>query len=240
MAILRLEGTEFSFEVLPLGILSNGYWAKTKVSLKNEYVNYQNVGTEIARDELEEWIFCMYRLLAGGYANVYDLSFEKAGIVIDLCPHTEDGKEVSREERRKNDCVMLLRFLMRSSDGKRFLDGVYTLLLHREEIKKFADELRAEFDKIFARFIPGRGEYHFVGVSPLGYTGCNYWYLDKTRSVQAGDYVWVRMGRHNTEQIVYVDSARRYREEMAPYDPLRVKEILRKATSEEIKGLEGL
>ncbi len=237
MATITLEGTNFSINLLPLGLLSSGYWAKVEVSLINEYVHYKNVTKEISREEIEEWIFCMYRLLAGAYAKEYSIAFEKAGMAIDLCPHGEDGRTLSRTERRQNDCLMLLRFLMRSSDQKRFLDGIYTLVLHREEIEKFADALRVEFDEVFARLIPGRGKYHFVGVSPLGYKGCNYWYLDTKGDVQKGDYVWVTMGRHHTEQIVRVDSARRYNDDTAPYDPKRVKQVLRKATKEEIENL---
>ena len=68
-----------------------------------------------------------------------------------------------------------------------------------------------------------------------GYKGCNYWYLDPSKKVKAGDYVWARMGKHNTEQIVYVDSVRYCTEDTAPYDPLRVRKILRKATIEELQ-----
>ena len=237
MATVNLQGTQFSFSILPVGLFSNGYWAKTEISLTNEYVHYRNVNADIARDELEDWIFAMYRLLAGAYATEYSLSFEKAGLIVDLCPHTVDGREVSREERQQNDCLMLLRFLMRSGDNKRFLDGVYTLVLHREEISKFADELRRSFDEIYARHVHGRGKYQFVGVSPLVFHGCNYWYLDTKKEANAGDYVWVTMGKHNREQIVLVDSVRLCNDDTAPYDPLRVKRILRKATEEETKDL---
>ncbi len=237
MATVTLQGTQFSLTILPVGLLSNGYWAKTEIALKNEYVNYRNVNTDIIRDELEDWICAMHRLLAGAYGTEYSISFEKAGMIADLCPHTVDGKEVSREERRQNDCLMLLRFLMRSVDNKRFLDGVYTLVMHRKEIEKFADDLRREYDEIFARFVPGRGKYQFVGVSPLGYHGCNYWYLDANAEIKKGDHVWVTMGKRQREQIVRVDSVRRCNDDTAPYDPKRVSRILRKATEEEIGKL---
>ena len=105
----------------------------------------------------------MHRLLAGAYGKEYSLSFEKAGLAIDLYPYTKDGEEVSREERRQNDCVMMVRLLLRSSDKKQFLDGVYSLLLHREEIEKFAADLRKEFDSIFGELVHGMGKYLFVG-----------------------------------------------------------------------------
>ncbi len=237
MATVELQGTALSVKLLPVGAFSDGYWARIELSLKNEYVQYQRVYKDIARDELEDWIFGMYRLLAGAYGKEYTLSFERAGISVDLCSVCEDGGSASREARRKGECLMLFRMLMRSSDGKRFLDGVYTLIFHRAEIEKFADELRAEFDAIFARFVRGRGKYRFAGVSPLGYKGCNYWYLDDGRNAEAGEYVWVTMGRHNVEQIVRVDSVRYCNDDTAPYDPLRVKKLLRKATREEIDKL---
>ena len=80
------------------------------------------------------------------------------------------------------------------------------------------------------------GKYAFAGVSPLGAEGCNYWYLDESKALKKGDYVWVRMGRHDLEQIVYVDDVRYYDEETAPYEPERVKKVLRKATDDELNN----
>lgn len=237
MPTIDLQGTNFNFSVLPLNSDSDGYWARTEIAISNVYVSYLERGENFTRDELEVWIVSMFRLLAGAYAKEYSLSFEKAGVAVDLYPCTDRGNEVSREERRRNDCVMAIRLLMRSPDKKRLLGGVYTLLLHREEIEKFALKLREEFDESFNKRVHGIGKYLFVGVSPLGYKGCCYWYLDKTGTVTTGEYVWVRMGRHNIEQIVYVDGVRYCNEEDAPYDPARVKQVLRKATEEEIKTL---
>lgn len=234
MATIDLQGTRFSFSVLPLKPFSNGYYARTEIKIQNEYTDYQEIGETLSRDDLEEWIFSIFRLLAGAYGREYDITFEKAGIAVDLYPYTKDGEEVSREERRQNDCVMALRLLMLSSDKKSRLGGVYSLLFHRKEMEKFAVELREEFYAAFGKLVHGRGKYLFVGVSPLGYKGCNYWYLAPTKKVKAGEYVWVKMGRHNTEQIVYVDAVRRFDDDTAPYDPTSIKRVLRKATEEEI------
>ena len=236
MATVDMQGTKFSFSLLPLKLLSGDAKARVEIKIENEYVSYAYVEKEILSAELEEWIFSMFRLLAGAYKREYNLAFENTGIAIDLYPHTENGVEVSRAERRKNDCVMAIRLLMRAK-SKSFLGGVYTMLLHREDIFAFAQKLREEYDKVFTKRVHGRGENLFVGVSPLGYTGCNYWYLDTSGEVKAGDYVWVQMGSHNTEQIVYVDSVRYFTEETAPYSISRVKQILRAATQEEIKDL---
>lgn len=234
MATVILQGTKLTVSVLPLKTFSKGYWARTKICVENEYVSYYEEGENFTREEMEEWIFCMYRLLAGAYGKEYSLSFEKAGVACDFYSHTDMGKEVSRKQRREHDCVMALRLLMRSSDKKRLYGGVYSFLLHREEIQALADGLRKEFDAAFCRHIKGFGEYTFVGVSPYGCRGCNYWYLDPTGKTKAGDYVWVRMGRRDTEQVVYVDSVRQYSQETAPYPPERVKRVLRVATQEEI------
>ena len=50
-----------------------------------------------------------------------------------------------------------------------------------------------------------------------------------------GEYVWVRMGKRDIEQIVYVDNIRYFNETNAPYEPFRVKRVLRKASEEEVK-----
>ena len=80
-----------------------------------------------------------------------------------------------------------------------------------------------EFNKIFHKRVMGSGNYMFVGVSPLGYKGCNYWYIDFEKTVKAGDYVWVEMGSHNKEQVVYVDSVRYFTEQSAkePISPIQ-------------------
>lgn len=235
MATIDLQGTKFTVSVLPLKLLSKGYWVKTEIAIENEYINYNEINENISRDEFEKWLFSMCRLSAGAYGKEYSLSFEKAGIAVDLYPYTENGNEASREARRRNDCVMAIRLLMRSSDKKRFLGGVYSLLLHRKEIEELAVALRKEFNNAYAKLGHGKGKYLFVGVSPGGYRGCNYWYLDKSGTIKEGDYVWVRMGRHNTEQIVYVDSVKYFSEDTAPYDPEKVKQVLRKATEEELQ-----
>ncbi|MBR4943281.1 MAG: hypothetical protein IKZ28_04540, partial [Clostridia bacterium] len=114
MAKIKVEGTEFSFSLLPVGILPSHSWAKVKIAVKNEFIAYEGRGKLILKEDLEEWIFSMFRLLAGAYGKERSVTFERAGFAVDFYPHTNNGKEVSREERRKNDCVMVIRLLMSS------------------------------------------------------------------------------------------------------------------------------
>ena len=144
----------------------------------------------------------------------------------------ENGQEVTREERRKQECAMAMHFLMKKE--KTFLDGIYSITLYRAQIEEFAKALQAEYYAAFSRFEKKKGKYLCVGVSPQGYKGCNYWYVDETKTTKAGDYVWVCMGRHNTRQIVYVDSVRYYDEDTTPCKPNGGRIILRKATTEEV------
>ncbi len=235
MPSLEILGTQFTFSILPLKVLSSGRYARVQIGIKNEYIDYAQINEDILREDLEEWIFSMFRLLAGAYGREYNLTFEKTGLAVDLYPYTENGQEVPRAERRKNDCIMLVRLMLRSSNKKTFLGGTQSFLLHRKEIEDFAVALRKEFDESFAKYVHGRGKHLFVGVSPMGYKGCNYWYLDKSGAVKAGDYVWVRMGRHNTEQVVFVDQVRYFTDDTAPYDPAKVRQVHRIATEEEAK-----
>ncbi|MBQ9113295.1 MAG: hypothetical protein IJY05_00015 [Clostridia bacterium] len=234
MPSIDLQGTKFSFQVLPEN--GNKNFINAEIEIANEYLSYKRACSDITFEGMEEWLFAMRRLLAGAYGKECNLSFEKEGIAVDLYPYTDNGRTVERAERREKDCVMLVRLLLKSSNGKGFLGGVHSFLFHRKEIETFSVKLREEFDKYYAQRGHGMGKYLFVGVSPQGYKGCNYWYLDPSTSVCAGDYVWVRMGRHNTEQVVYVDSVRRFNDETAPYDPSAVKQVLRKATQKEIKA----
>ncbi len=229
MATLNVQGTKFTFSILATEEETD-YFAKVKIAVENEFISYEQVYLGIAREEIEGFVFALSRLLAGAYGQEYNVTFEKAGIAADLYPYTLEGKEVTREERRRNDARAIIRFLMRSKDKKRLLGGVYSVLLHKKEIEFLAAALTKELDKAFERCGLCEGEYLFVGVSPKGFKGCNYWYYDPTGSTKRGDYVWVRMGRHNTEQIVYVDSVRYFTKDSAPYDPESVKQILRKAS----------
>ena len=76
-------------------------------------------------------------------------------------------------------------------------------------------------------------KYLFVGVSPYPYRGKCYWYVDKDGVSAPSTYVWARMGRHDREQMVYVDCARWCDEDDAPYSPEKAKRILRQTTKEE-------
>ncbi len=235
MPTLTLQTTEFTLSLLPN---RNRHWATVKLAVKNEHIFYDNTEKTISFEELERLIFSLSRMLAGGYDRERSLTFERAGIAVDLYPYEDGNRVISRAERRERDCVAVVRLLMKSKDEKSFLNGVFSLILHREDIKIFVDGLRKEYAENYARRVRGSGKCHFVGVSPLGYEGCNYWYFDPSKEVRAGEYVWVRMGRHDTEQIVYVDNDRRFHSWNAPYDPERVKRVLRKATPEEIAKLQ--
>lgn len=236
MVTIDLQGTKFSFSVLPIKNKKHAQRVKIEIAIENEFVRYQGVDDNLTREEWEELLFSMRRLLAGAYATEYSLQFLDSGFAVDFYPHTDNGMEVPRERRRQEDCVMIIRFLMQDKKGAKKLGGVYSLTMHRAELDAFSNELLKEYREIYDPFEETDGEFLFVGVSPLGYTGCNYWYLDPTKSVARGEYVWVRMGRHNTEQVVYVDHARYYEGENVPYDPKRIKCVLRKAKPIELEN----
>ena len=238
MPTIQLQGTEFTCGVQTPKNEAEGAWVRLRLSLKNEYLEYDDTICVLIAD-VEEWLFSMSRLLAGGYAHPYSISFENTGVAVDLYPCIEDmeGRQTrTRAERRESTLAMALRILMRSKSSRRYLGGVYTLLLGREEIAAFVRALRWEFYSVYSAYTAGKGEYTFVGVSPLGYPGCNYWYYDESGTLSGGDYAWVKMGRHGTEQIVLVDCARRFSKENAPYSAERVKRVLRKATAEEVEA----
>ena len=233
MASVVLQGTRFELNILPLDENADPHWAKTTIAIENEFVHYRETSTRVSMEELETVVLSLHRLLAGAYAQEYTVSAENAGLAFDLYPYTENGVAVERTLRREKDCVVAIRMLLRSETNG-FLGGVYSILLHRTEIERFAKDLRREFDRAYAQLFDQNGKYYLVGLSPIGYKGCNYWYLDKTRTVQAGEYVVARMGRHNTEQLLYVDSVRTFNDDTLPVDLTRTRSVMRKATKEEI------
>lgn len=78
-------------------------------------------------------------------------------------------------------------------------------------------------------------EVLFVGVSPKPYCGCNYWYVDESGLTKPKTYVWVKMGRHEREQIVFVDSVRWCDKDNAPYPIDKARRVLKQATEKESK-----
>jgi hypothetical protein len=236
MAVFEQKGTTFTFSIVPPEGVWDKHWIRTKISIKNPFINYEEIGERLNVDEMNEWLCLIARFLAGAFPKTSEFVTEKLGLAADFYPYSKDNRELTRAECRSVDCVMALRLLFKDLDGK-FLSGIYTLLLHRAELSK----LLAEFTEDLARYYPvpptAKGKYLFVAVSPLGYLGCKYWYFDPTSTVNKGEYVWVRMGRHNTEQIVYVDDVRYFNDD-SPYDPTKVKQILRKATKKEIALLD--
>ncbi len=233
MATVKLQGTKFTLTLLPPK-QGEREWATTLLALENEYISYRDEGKYASVVAMEELIIAFSRLLAGVYEREHTVALDRMGLAVDAYAYTEKGKPVSRELRREKDCVAAIRLLMRSKDKRAFLEGVHTLLLHREQIETLVDGLQTEFNAHYASLLVGEEKYRFVGVSPRGYRGCNYLYYDESGTVDAGDYVWVRMGKRQIEQVVYADSVRTYKLEDAPYNPQTVKKVLRKATQAEI------
>ena len=83
-------------------------------------------------------------------------------------------------------------------------------------------------------------DYLYIGVSPKGQYGCNYWYIDEEKQTREDTYVCVNMGRRNTEQIVYVDSVRYCNANDVPYPIDKTKRVLRQATEEETEEADVL
>ena len=238
MAIFEQQGTKFTFAVVPPEGAWDGHWVRTKICVENEFIHYTEVSERMSLEEIREWLCLIARFLAGAFPRNPEFVTEKAGFVADFYPYSDNNKELTREQCRKIDCLMALRFLFKNSQGK-FVSGIYSFLLHRKELELLLAEFTETLDTYYPITPEKQGEHLFVAVSPLGYRGCKYWYLDPSKSVVKGDYIWVRMGRHNTEQIVYVDEAKYFNEDF-PYEPSKARQIIRKATQKEISMVELL
>ena len=57
MATIELKNTKLTVSVVPLKLLSDGYWARLEIGIENAYVHYKRIYTEITRADLNEWIF---------------------------------------------------------------------------------------------------------------------------------------------------------------------------------------
>ncbi len=230
MPTLDLQGTKLTFSILP--VKEKAFWVKMRLAVHNEYISYEEESARLSVLEIEELMTALSRRLAGSYQKERTLTFEKSGLIVDLLA---DGAGGTREQLRQKESWVVVRFLLRAS-SRELLGGALSFLLDKEDIRELLKGLKEEWAQTPYPMDEGEGKYLFAGVSPLGYAGCNYQYLS-TRKVRAGDYVWVRMGRHDTEQMALVDSVRWYNDENAPFSPSKVKRVLRKATQEEIEKI---
>ena len=86
MATIDLQGTKFTFSVLPLKLFSDKNLVRVEIGIENEFVSYRGVEKLITREEIEEWIFSMRRLLAGAYVREHSTSFDRSGFAVDFYP----------------------------------------------------------------------------------------------------------------------------------------------------------
>ena len=84
MPTIKLQGTEFTFSVLPQNSSSDGFFVKTKLAVKNEVINYEEISERLSISEAEEFVCLMARTLAGAYSKGYSFAPEKSGFAVDF------------------------------------------------------------------------------------------------------------------------------------------------------------
>lgn len=234
MATVILRGTTFTFSVQEKPKRWDGYTLSVKISVKNEFIDYASERF-CNYEDVEEMLFASFRLLAGGYRKEYTLRLDGVNAVLNFNPDIEEGvTELTRTYLRSRDCKLMFNMLFYSNKEKNTIGGVYSVIIPRNALKLFAETLQTELRPYTDEQNKRRGKYMFVGVSPQGYKGCNYWYLDPEKKTKPNTFVWVKMGRGNALQLVYVDNVRRFDEVSAPYDVTLVKRIVGQATQEDI------
>ena len=125
-------------------------------------------------------------------------------------------------------------------DKTEFVKKIYSLKAMLEAFPKRDGKQRKKSLVKTATICVEDCDYLYVGVSPKGRYGCNYWYIDEEKQTKENTYVWVNMGRRNTEQIVYVDSVRYCNASDVPYPVEKTKRLLRQATEEETEEADVL
>ena len=234
MASVTVRGTTFSFSPKKKPLLWDGYFLNVSISVENEFIHYKNTKNRCAFDEVERLYFSLHRLIAGGYRTEPCFRIEGAYMSIAIDPGVENAEHCSREQLRSADYTVTISMVMHSPKAETSMGGAYTIVLHREDIIAFANGLQEDLAEYEVALSKRHGKYLFVGVSPQGYKGCNYWYFDPTNKTELHTFVWVKMGNHKTLQLVYVDSVRRYNGYNTPCDPNGPKRVLKQATEEEI------
>ncbi|MBE7068218.1 MAG: hypothetical protein E7381_02845 [Clostridiales bacterium] len=260
--ILQLNGTEVEFSILSS---SGRDWVDIRFLVTTDNIRFEKAGAYLTRNELEKFLSVTDFLLKGKIVRKYSLTWKKLGLRIVFVPNAEIGL-MRPEEREHATCQMQFEIFTRNKDTGLWNATSVVVRLARVEIEKLLDGLLQEYtvavgkpqekDK-FSYFHNKEteeqpliaetgtaqsddGAYLYVGVSPRGCVGCNYWYVDEEKRTQANTYVWVTMGRRNTEQIVYVDSVRYCNANDAPYPINKTKRVLRQTTQEETELADAL
>lgn len=239
MATVTLKGTTFTFAVQEKPKFWDNYTLIVKIAVKNEFVHYE---TERHCNffDVEDALFCMFRLLAGGYRKEQSLRLEGANAILHFNPDIEEGVELTREYLRSRNSTLAFNLLFYSERERNTLGGVYSFLIPKTALRLFADSIKTELQPYADVISKRRGKYMFVGVTPQGYKGCNYWYLDPEKKTEPNTFVWVKMGRAQTLQLVYVDNVRYFNDEDAPYSVDAVKRIERQATPADIQQAKNI
>ncbi len=234
MATVNIHGTEFTFAVAEKPKRWDGYSVYVQLTVENEFIHYHSE-RRCDLGDVEGIVYGIYRLLAGGYRHTHEVPLPNMDAVLLFNPDVETGVEdPTREYLRSRDCKLVWNMLFHSAKEKNTLGGVYVLMIAREALSPFVKALEAELEPYTKECAKRKGKYLFVAVSPQGYKGCHYWYLDPKKKTKAGTFVWVKMGRRKILQLVYVDEVRYFNEENAPCDWSKVKQVERQATQEDI------
>ena len=233
MATVTLQGTTFTLSLQEKPKRWDGYTVNVNLSVKNEFIQYQRE-CRCNFADVETMLFGIFRLLAGGFRREFSLRLEGADAIVDFNPDIESGvTELTRTYLRSRNCKAVFSVLFYSATEKNTLGGVYTIIIPKNALKLFVSALQEEYMPYAEELSKRKGKYMLVGVSPQGYKGCNYWYLDEHKKTKPKTFVWVKMGRGNTLQLVYVDSVRCYNEDEAPYDISLLKRVEKQATKED-------
>lgn len=232
MVSITANGSTIHFIISKKPLLWDGSSVGVTIAVQNETVTYTSAPTRCDFEDLENLLYNIYRLIAGGHRKRKQTRVEgiDGWFIFDPIVDGDYGYP-SREFLRAQPFKMDMRLVLSS---KREQFGEFAFSVDKEQLKVFAYQLNEELSPYLRALSKCHGKYMFVGVSPQGYKGCNYWYFDPEKKTQPNTFVWVKMGRNETLQLVYVDSVRRFNEYSAPCSIDTKKRVLKQANEEDI------
>ena len=233
MAIVTVGDTKFTFSPKKKPLLWDGYSLGMTIAVHNEFISYENSKHRCDFEEVEQFYFTLRRLIAGGYRSEPCFRIEGANMSVAIGLGVLNPENCSRERLRTANYTVTISLAF-VSNLKNEPNGAYTIVLHREEIKSLADGLQADLAEYANARSKRHGKYLLAGVSPQGYKGCNYWYFDPMGKTKPNTFVWVKMGKNKTLQLVYVDCVRKFNEYDTPHSVNGNKLVLKQATQEDI------
>ena len=222
MPILKIDDTEFELTVAKYEIEREYDWSEIRITVKNQYMGYNDYGELLQKADVDEIIKTLNDLIYDKTTDEQELSFIEPDLTMRLYPahlNVSGNGCWHRTGHSTSDCFLDITIHFRDTKGV-YIGEEWTITLNRTEIMKLLDGLEIESGK---RKEP-RETVGLVGVSFIGDWEDIHWYRYE------GDALWsrrfVRVEHNGKKEYALVEYVRDYDVAHLPCAQSELKDII--------------